>query len=233
MPVEGAYNSYEKISAEDIAEKHEETISNGSCIPDAGKTVKITVSSFQAPVSRRHGETSLFYSGTEYTDEISNENYDYEEFSATDVIEDYEDAVIRVMEEKDRAALEKKDSGYFELNTTGKFEETSKTVSITYDESSLSGMEGAVTSIQFDKTNPEVIAILRSGSVKSAFILEEGKRHVTVYDTQIMPFEICVFTKKAENKISVSKRCGEISLDYIVEVKGMDAQRTKLRIKVE
>lgn len=204
------------------------------------KSVKITIANLQNSIPTGKGQ-SLFSKEIE-RDDLYDETLDDKSLSqglassgnfSGDFIEDYEDAIIRVMEEAEESYSMREVGGRFEIKTTGIFEETDEKILITYDESALSGMEGTVTSIQFDKYDPSVVIILRSGSVKSVFILEEGKRHITVYDTPLAPFEACIFTKKVENNISISDCKGEIYLDYLVEIRGADAQRTKLKIIIE
>ena len=44
-----------------------------------------------------------------------------------------------------------------------------------------------------------------------------------------MPFEICVFTKSVKNTLLQD---GVIELDYIVEIRGAQAERTQFKIEV-
>ena len=107
----------------------------------------------------------------------------------------------------------------------------------TYNESRLTDMEGTVTQISFDINNSGVVTILRSGAVKSAFVLEEGRRHTSAYETPLLPFEICVYGRKVKNSVVLPTSDGdlpkgEILLDYVVEIRGMDAQHTCILIKI-
>ena len=67
---------------------------------------------------------------------------------------------------------------------------------ISYKESEATGMEGATTTVYFLESQPEIVSMIRSGSVSTALVFEERKRHHCVYNTPYMPFELCVHTKK-------------------------------------
>ena len=76
---------------------------------------------------------------------------------------------------------------YGEISTRG------STFFIKYEEES-EGMGGVFTEVSFDLAKPKEISISRSGALESCMYFEEGKRHICVYDTGIMPFEICIFS---------------------------------------
>lgn len=102
-------------------------------------------------------------------------------------------------------------------------------VELVYDESEMSGMGGAVTTIGFDRVSPELISMLRTGTVYSAFVFEEGKRHVSVYDTPFSSFDICVRTVRVRNALLTE---GRIELEYLIEVHGAQAERCRMEISV-
>lgn len=109
------------------------------------------------------------------------------------------------------------------LNTeNGRFE-------ISYTESEATGMEGATTSISFFNDQPEIISMVRSGSVSTALVFEERKRHHCLYNTPYMPFEVCVHTLLVENRLIED---GTLKLDYVVEIRGAQAERTKLDVQI-
>ena len=103
-------------------------------------------------------------------------------------------------------------------------------VEINYSESELTGMEGANTKLVFDIKSPQMVTMLRGGSVTTAMVFEQGVRHVCIYETPFMPFELCIHTLKVENRLL---KCGKLYLDYIVEFKGTQAERTKFTISIE
>lgn len=141
----------------------------------------------------------------------------FEEFDA----EDDEDA------EEDRAVG---DEDVLELTAEGYLSDDGNRILITYDESELTGMDGATTTLSFDKKAPELVTMLRGGSVTTAMVFEPGKRHICVYETPYMPFELCIYALKVKNELLTR---GMIYLDYVVEFKGAQAERTKFTVWIE
>ncbi|MBQ7384143.1 MAG: DUF1934 domain-containing protein [Clostridia bacterium] len=116
-----------------------------------------------------------------------------------------------------------------ELATEGFMRIEGERVTLGYEESELTGMEGSSTSIFFELGDSGLVSMHRDGAVSTALVFERGKRHHCVYNTPIMPFEICVKTIKVENKILIE---GTLILDYIIEIRGAKAERTKFEISV-
>ncbi len=116
-----------------------------------------------------------------------------------------------------------------ELSTEGYMRIENGRVILGYDETELTGMEGSSTAVFFDENNQGLVSMHRDGAVSTSLVFERGKRHHCVYSTPIMPFEICVKTIKVENKILSE---GTLSLDYIIEIRGAKAERTKFEISV-
>ena len=99
-----------------------------------------------------------------------------------------------------------------------------------YEESEATGMKGSVTQITFDQALPGTVSILRDGTVKTAIVLDEKRRHICTYNTPVMPFEMCTYARKITN--TLSKDSGTLELDYIIEIKGAAAQHTVMTISV-
>ena len=116
------------------------------------------------------------------------------------------------------------------LNTEGFMNLDGDRVELVYEESEITGMEGSRTSVVFDKSNSGLVSMLRDGSVSTALVFEKGKRHHCVYNTPIMPFEICVRTLRVENNILDA---GTLKLDYIIEIRGAKAERTKFELEIK
>ncbi len=116
-----------------------------------------------------------------------------------------------------------------EMTVEGRYHDDGTRVSISYDESAASGMEGSRATISFQKAEPGVISMLRTGSVKTALLFEQGRRHICVYQTPLAPFEVCVQTDAVKNAIETM---GTLDLDYIVELKGAQAEHTKMKIVI-
>ena len=116
-----------------------------------------------------------------------------------------------------------------EMTTLGNYRDDGARISIFYDETELSGMEGTRATLFFPKDAPGQVTLTRTGSVKTALLFEAGHRHECVYQTPIMPFEVCVQTKTVQNAVETM---GTLELDYISQIKGADAERTKMRIVI-
>ena len=115
------------------------------------------------------------------------------------------------------------------INTEGALKIEDGRFEVSYKESEATGMEGATTTVYFVKNQPEIVSMLRSGSVSTALVFEERKRHHCVYNTPYMPFEVCVHTLHVENKLGSE---GTLDLDYVVEIRGAQAERTKFNMQI-
>ena len=115
------------------------------------------------------------------------------------------------------------------INTEGKISLADGRFSVSYDESEATGMLGATTSVSFSLDQPEIISMIRSGSVSTALVFEERKRHHCLYKTPYMPFEICVHTLSTDNRLTED---GTLSLDYVIEIRGAQAERTKFNMQI-
>ena len=102
-------------------------------------------------------------------------------------------------------------------------------VELVYEETELTGMEGSVSTVGFDPNHPGLVSMLRSGSVSTALVFEEGKRHTCVYDTPFSSFDVCVATKKVDNALLSE---GRLELDYIIEIHGAQAERCRMTLTV-
>ena len=117
-----------------------------------------------------------------------------------------------------------------QIKTLGNFAVNGNVVEVSFDETALTGMEGSRTTVSFDKRTPEIVSMLRTGSVSTALVFEKGKRHHCVYNTPYMTFEVCVHTLDIQNDILDS---GTVNIDYIVERRGARAERTKFSMRVK
>ena len=114
-----------------------------------------------------------------------------------------------------------------EINTDGFISHEDGRVELSYDESELTGMEGAKTAISYSESEPALVTMIRTGSVSTALVFESGKRHHCVYKTPYMPFEVCVHTVKVINEIEEKH---SLFIDYIIEIRGAKAERTRLEL---
>ena len=116
-----------------------------------------------------------------------------------------------------------------DINTVGSYTDDGERISISYNESEATGMEGSITTVTFLKSEPSIVSMIREGLVSTTLVFESGKRHHCIYKTPFMPFEICVRTVKVENSIF---GIGMLALDYVVEIRGAKAERTKFSMQI-
>lgn len=102
-------------------------------------------------------------------------------------------------------------------------------VELVYEETELTGMEGSVSTIGFDRASPGLVTMLRSGLVSTALVFEAGRRHTCVYNTPFSSFDVCVVTKKVNNDLL---RSGVLELDYLIELHGAQAERCRITVNV-
>ena len=116
-----------------------------------------------------------------------------------------------------------------EINTVGRFNTADGRVEISYEETEATGMSGSTTAISFLENDEGIVTMIREGAVSTALVFEDGKRHHCLYKTPFMPFQVCVHTLKVENKLLTDK---SLDLDYIVEIRGAQAERTKFSMEL-
>lgn len=116
-----------------------------------------------------------------------------------------------------------------EINSLGTMSDDGERIFITYNETEATGMDGSTTSISFLKSSPDVVTMTRDGLVSATLVFEEDKRHHCIYKTPFMPFEVCIKTKDVINNILSN---GELELDYVVEIRGAKAERTKFKMQI-
>ena len=97
-------------------------------------------------------------------------------------------------------------------------------------EEQTEGMGGVFTELRFNMGRPKEITLSRTGALESCMYFEEGKRHICVYNTGIMPFEICIYSKSIDNQLMTN---GYLELIYFIEIKGSCAQKTVFKMEVE
>ena len=116
-----------------------------------------------------------------------------------------------------------------EIKTFGVFSIDGDRAEISYEESEATGMEGSITSLSFDMREVGLVTMARTGIVSTVLVFERGKRHHCIYQTPYMPFEICVNTLDVRNRIA---EAGTLELDYVIEIRGAKAERTKFMMKI-
>jgi len=118
-----------------------------------------------------------------------------------------------------------------EMYSDARLRLTDDMFSLSYEESELTGMEGSSSQISFLYSQPELVTMLRSGSVSTALVFEPGKRHFCTYKTPFMPFEVCVQTLHIDNQLL--SPTATLDIDYLVEIRGAEAERCRLHLEIK
>ena len=108
-------------------------------------------------------------------------------------------------------------------------EEPSQTVAISYDETELTGMEGAHSTITYRTCDRGLVTMLRTGMVSTALTFKAHHRAICTYDTPYMPFSIGIHALTVDNRLDTE---GELKLDYIIEIRGARAERCEMTMKI-
>ena len=116
-----------------------------------------------------------------------------------------------------------------EFTTEGNWRDDGTHVYITYREGELSGMGRTTTVLSFDKSAPQLLTLTRSGGVRTAMMFEKGTKHLSLYETPIMPFELALYTKSVQNTL---EKDGALHLLYTVELKGGDPEENDFFLTV-
>ena len=97
-----------------------------------------------------------------------------------------------------------------ELVTEGTLELMEEGLRLTYQETSLTGMEGTTTT--FEITGPQV-TLRRAGTVNSQMVFEEGRQHTSLYET---PYgELSVDIQTSALRHNLSDRGGLLEIRYL------------------
>ena len=116
-----------------------------------------------------------------------------------------------------------------EMYSDARLRLTDDMFSLSYEESELTGMEGSTTSIGFQRQEPSLVSMIRTGIVRTALIFEQGKRHTSIYTTPFSEMELCVRALSVENRLLTE---GSMTLDYLIEIHGLQAERCRMQISV-
>lgn len=114
-----------------------------------------------------------------------------------------------------------------ELTTEGELSVSEDSYTLKYKESELTGMEGTTTEITVE--NNGIVNLVRSGTVNSNLVFEEGKRHLSYYDTNDGAFSIGVFASYVDTVLE--RNYGEISITYAMDVDDKPIGENEIRVR--
>lgn len=97
-----------------------------------------------------------------------------------------------------------------------------------YDETAISGMEGTHTTLKIGENH---LVLEREGSTSAKMEFEQGREHVSLYNTPYGGMEVKIDTKSM--KIDVDETGGEVAIDYYIEVGPNAPMKTTLKINIK
>ena len=112
-----------------------------------------------------------------------------------------------------KQSFEAQDDDTIELVTEGCLEpDGDDGYTLSYQESELTGLEGTLTTFQIERDR---VTLLRVGEVNSQMVFEEGRRHLSMYDTPYGALSVGINTRKMRAELDA--RGGNIEIDYAIE----------------
>ena len=114
---------------------------------------------------------------------------------------------------KSHQIYDEREPDCIELVSAGTFEQTTEGYTITYQESELTGLEGTTTVLQVSEGQ---VTLLRQGEVNSVMVFEEGRQHVSVYETPAGTLAITINTRRLRPELDAQG--GDIEIQYTIDV---------------
>ena len=100
-------------------------------------------------------------------------------------------------------------------------------LTVSYQESELTGLEGTTTTLRLEGPR---ITLLREGTVNSQMVFEEGRRHLSMYETPYGSLSVGVNTRRLRSTIGESG--GDLEIDYAIEIDNLVAGRNYFSMNV-
>ena len=120
------------------------------------------------------------------------------------------DVVISI---KGMQKYEGNDPDTVELVTAGRLMKDKAGYTLSYQESEISGLEGTLTTIQVEG---EQVTLMRMGEFNSQMVFQEGRRHLSMYNTPYGAMSVGVNTRHL--LADLSDKGGDIEIDYAIEI---------------
>ena len=134
------------------------------------------------------------------------------------------DVVISI---KGMQKYEGNDPDTVELETAGRLMKDKAGYTLSYQESEITGLEGTLTTIQVEG---EQVTLMRMGEFNSQMVFQEGRRHLSMYNTPYGAMSVGVNTRHL--LADLSDKGGDIEIDYAIEIDHAIAGRSVFQIKV-
>lgn len=115
-----------------------------------------------------------------------------------------------------------------ELVTEGRLICNDKGVLVSYQESELTGLQGTTTMLRI---NGPVVTLLREGTVNSQMVFEEGRRHLSMYETPYGSMSVGINTRRVKN--TIGEFGGDLEIDYAIEIDNLMVGRNYFSMNVK
>ena len=115
-----------------------------------------------------------------------------------------------------------------ELVTEGRMICNDKGVLVSYQETELTGLQGTTTMLRI---NGPVVTLLREGTVNSQMVFEEGRRHLSMYETPYGSMSVGINTRRVKN--TISETGGDLEIDYAIEIDNLMVGRNFFSMNVK
>ena len=99
---------------------------------------------------------------------------------------------------------------------------------VSYQESELTGLEGTTTKLHVHGGR---VTLLREGGVNSQMVFQEGRRHLSMYETPYGELSIGVNTKRMRS--TLGEAGGDLEIDYAIEIDNLLAGHNLFRMNVK
>ena len=114
-----------------------------------------------------------------------------------------------------------------ELMTEGYLSEEENGLSVSYEETDLTGMEGTTTT--FTVRDRQAI-LTRTGTVNSQMVFEEGKQHTSLYGTLFGELSVDIQTSRLRHNLTA--RGGILEIRYTIAVEHTVTGKNMFKIRV-
>ena len=115
-----------------------------------------------------------------------------------------------------------------ELVTEGRLAQGDQGYTLSYQESELTGLEGTQTTFQIEDGR---VTLLREGEFNSQMVFEQGRRHLSMYNTPYGALAVGINTRRM--KVELAGLEGRIEITYAIEIDHAVAGENCFKIDVK
>ena len=114
-----------------------------------------------------------------------------------------------------------------ELTTEGVMTQTAEGWSISYEETDLTGLQGATTTFT---VKPGHVTLTRTGTVQSSMVFQEGVRHESLYQLDVGALMVCVCARRIQTELFMEG--GYLDVYYTIQIEQAMAGVVRYHIDV-